>query len=105
MYTRWFHRWALLAGWAVGMVTGTWMAASQTFKSPVYALDFLGIKFSAYQAVFALVANLIVSAALTLLLSLVGNRDDADETAPDDYVELRPEVAGRAEPEPRAERA
>ena len=26
LYTRWFHRWALLAGWAVGMVYGTWAA-------------------------------------------------------------------------------
>ena len=23
LYTRWFHRWALLVGWAVGMVYGT----------------------------------------------------------------------------------
>ena len=23
LYTRWFHRWALLAGWAVGMTYGT----------------------------------------------------------------------------------
>ena len=23
LYTRWFHRWGLLAGWAVGMVYGT----------------------------------------------------------------------------------
>src|SRR6478609_5453709 len=26
LYTRWFHRWALLAGWAVGMAYGTWLA-------------------------------------------------------------------------------
>ncbi len=26
LYTRWFHRWALIAGWAVGMVYGTWVA-------------------------------------------------------------------------------
>ncbi|MCW2821453.1 MAG: sodium:solute symporter, partial [Marmoricola sp.] len=26
LYTRWFHKWALLAGWAVGMVYGTWSA-------------------------------------------------------------------------------
>ena len=26
LYTRWFHRYALLAGWAVGMVYGTWTA-------------------------------------------------------------------------------
>ena len=24
LYTGWFHRWALIAGWAVGMVYGTW---------------------------------------------------------------------------------
>ncbi|WSW41300.1 hypothetical protein OG426_42780 [Streptomyces canus] len=23
LFTRWFHRWALLAGWAVGMIYGT----------------------------------------------------------------------------------
>ena len=26
LFTRWFHRWALLAGWAVGMAYGTWTA-------------------------------------------------------------------------------
>src|SRR5205814_10158715 len=26
LFTRWLHRWALLAGWAVGMVIGTLMA-------------------------------------------------------------------------------
>ena len=26
LYTRWFHRWALLIGWAVGMGYGTWLA-------------------------------------------------------------------------------
>ncbi len=26
LYSRWFHRWALMAGWAVGMTWGTWTA-------------------------------------------------------------------------------
>ncbi len=30
LYTRWFHRWALLAGWAVGMVYGTLAAYNVT---------------------------------------------------------------------------
>ena len=30
LYTRWFHRWALLAGWAVGMVYGTVAAYNVT---------------------------------------------------------------------------
>ena len=35
LFTRWFHRWALLAGWAVGMLYGTLAAygvASPTQK-------------------------------------------------------------------------
>src|ERR687896_273071 len=31
LYTRWFHRWGLLAGWLVGMVVGTWIATTQDF--------------------------------------------------------------------------
>jgi SSS family solute:Na+ symporter len=99
LYTRWLHRAALLAGWAVGMVTGTLMAASQTFKTPVYNLDFIGIHFSAYQAVFALLANLVVTIVLTVLLRAAGWRDDADETRSDDYAELREEPARAPEPE------
>jgi len=90
LYTRWFHRWALLIGWAVGMGIGTWMAADMDFKTSVYPLNLFGWHFSAYAAVFALVANLIVSVALTLVLKLVGARDSAeDETRPEDYSEFR----------------
>ncbi len=32
LFTRWFHRWALLAGWAVGMIHGT--AAAYGVASP-----------------------------------------------------------------------
>jgi len=31
LYTRWFHRHALLLGWAAGMAIGTWMAWSAGF--------------------------------------------------------------------------
>jgi SSS family solute:Na+ symporter len=93
LYTRWFHRWALIAGWAVGMGIGTWMAADQSFKTSVYALDLFGVKFSAYEAVFALVANLLVAIALTIVFSLAGARDRADETRAEDYSELRRDVA------------
>src|SRR3984893_11363247 len=33
LYTRWFNPWALLIGWAVGTVTGTWMAWSVNFAA------------------------------------------------------------------------
>jgi SSS family solute:Na+ symporter len=98
LYTRWFHRLALLAGWLTGMVTGTLMAASQTFKTSVYNLDVLGIKFSAYEAVFALLANLIVTVVLTVVLRAAGVPDDADRTRRSDYFELRDEPARTREP-------
>ena len=49
LYSRWFHRWALLAGWVVGMALGTWMAVSQGFKL-VYPLHVGGSTIPAYAA-------------------------------------------------------
>ena len=40
LYTRWFHRWALLAGWAVGMVYGT--VAAYNVINPVTGKHFGG---------------------------------------------------------------
>ncbi len=33
LYTRWFHRWALLAGWAAAMVYGTWRRTTSRRRS------------------------------------------------------------------------
>ena len=99
LFTRWFHRLALIAGWAAGMALGTWMAADQDLKSSVYALNWAGIHFTAYEAVFALALNLIVTVVLTALLRAVGLRDAADDTRADDYYELRHEPARPREPE------
>jgi solute:Na+ symporter, SSS family len=85
LYTRWFHRWALLAGWAVGMVTGTWIAASQDF-APVWEVPVLEV--TAYTALVALLLNLVVSTVLTLVLGDRGRADELDETRPEDYDEL-----------------
>ena len=37
LYTRWFHRWALIAGWAVGMVYGTIAAYNVVKPRPMAA--------------------------------------------------------------------
>jgi solute:Na+ symporter, SSS family len=85
LYTRWFHRWALLAGWAVGMLAGTWISASQSFE-PVWEMPVLGV--TAYTALVALVLNLVVATVITLLLGDRGRADELDETRPADYDEL-----------------
>jgi solute:Na+ symporter, SSS family len=88
LYTRWFHRWALLAGWAAGMVTGTLMAISLDFNTSVYTLDVFGIHIAAYEALFALAANLVVSVVLTLIFAALGAPRGRDETEAVDYEEL-----------------
>jgi SSS family solute:Na+ symporter len=85
LFTRWLHRWALLAGWAAGMAVGTLMAVNQDFKSAVYELHLFGTSITAYEAIFALVLNLVVSIGLTVLLGALGARRGTDATAAADY--------------------
>ncbi len=65
VFTRWFHPWALLAGWAAGMAAGTGMAVSLGLRSSVYPLHVAGGVYPMYAAVPALALNLAVAALLT----------------------------------------
>jgi SSS family solute:Na+ symporter len=83
VFTRWFNPWALLAGWAAGMTAGTAMAASLGLKSSVYPLHlpaWLGGTYAMYAAVPALLLNLAVSAALTLLFRTFNISHGTDST-------------------------
>jgi SSS family solute:Na+ symporter len=85
LYARWPHRWALLAGWAVGMATGIYMGATSSFQSPLFVLHIFGLSINGYYALWALLANLIVTVVLGLLFSAARMRNQADETQPSDY--------------------
>jgi solute:Na+ symporter, SSS family len=85
LYTRWFHRWGLLAGWLVGMVSGTWIAASQDF-APVWEMPVLGA--TGYTGLVALALNLVVATLITVVLGGRGRTDRLDETRPEEYDEL-----------------
>jgi solute:Na+ symporter, SSS family len=87
LYTRWFGRWALLAGWVVGMGTGTYMAASQSFKS-AFPLSIGSFKVTMYSAFLAILANLVVALVLTPLTRRLDPREAGDQTSADDYVDL-----------------
>jgi len=96
LYSRWLHRWALVAGWLVGMTVGTLMAQSQDF-APTYPLEILGTKINAYTGIFALAANLVVTLTLTVVLRHAAKVEDAaDETRPQDFDELAEDEIGRA---------
>jgi SSS family solute:Na+ symporter len=95
LYTRWFHRWALLAGWAAGLTAGALMlydtsnplTGKQHFGGAQYALSNFGVdtKLTIYTGVIALTVNLVVAAIGTLVLRAVGAADGADATRPADY--------------------
>jgi len=87
VFTRWFHPWALFAGWVAGMASGTAMAAALGLKSSVYPLHlpaFLGGTYPMYAAVPALALNLAVSVLLTFVFRAAkvdGGSDVTDATA------------------------
>ena len=87
LFTRWFSGWALLSGWAAGMLAGTALSAAPGAWIPVHAL--WGAGFSTYNGVTALVANVVVAAALSAVLP---NRA-SDETCPEDYDDMAPALA------------
>jgi len=82
LYTRWFNRWALLVGWAAGMILGTTLFIVAGNK-PSYPV--LGVPL--YTAISALILNLVLSIVLTPVFELLGARRGRDVTAPSDYDE------------------
>src|SRR4051794_35370556 len=103
LYTRWFHRWALFAGWAAGMAWGTWLAYG--VKSPVqdhFGGPLVNLPWSdttkVYIALLAFALNVIVVVGLTPVLRAAGVPDGTDQTRPSDYTadigdaEVQPEL-------------
>jgi len=93
LYTRWFHRWALIAGWAVGMVYGTVAAynvvkptpggGSQHFAGSVALIP--GLAQLGYIALTAFAINVIVAVVATLVLGALKTPTGIDATIKGDY--------------------
>ncbi len=82
LFTRWFSGWALLTGWAAGMLTGTALSATPSAWVPVHPVWSMG--FSAYNGLTALVVNVAISGVLSALLP----NQAPDETRPVDYDDM-----------------
>ena len=85
LYTRWLNPWALIIGWAAGLVSGTWMVASNGFQSAVFPLAIDGLTIPGYAALFALAINFVVSIVLSLLLNPIRLTRGTDRTSAADY--------------------
>lgn len=91
LYTRFLHRYALLIGWAAGMITGTYMAymqhsaATAHFASSVFPLQLGGYTAAGYAAFYALIVNLVVTVVLSLIFNAVKVPQGSDQTSSTDY--------------------
>jgi solute:Na+ symporter, SSS family len=95
LYTRWFHRWALLAGWAVGMVLGLSMlynianplVGKSHFAGSQWALNRWGVdtEVTVYVGLIAVAANLLVAVVVTAVLRAVRAPVGEDVTHETDY--------------------
>ena len=86
LYTGRLNPWALLVGWAAGIVCGTAMAASTQFQSATFPLSLDGLTVPGYAALYALIINFVVSIVLSLLLNVVQGMRGSDETTASDYL-------------------
>jgi solute:Na+ symporter, SSS family len=92
LYTRWYHRWALVAGWIAGMGLSVYMLyvtpgkTTTHFGSASFAFSTWGFdtKATIWTGIVGVVVNLAVATALTPLLARLPR--GRDETSPGDYV-------------------
>ena len=103
LYTGWFHRWGLIAGWVAGMAVGFWTTfqiqqkvfnpdgtvtiAKEHFGGSGFPLSELGLDttWSIYAGILALGANLIVAAIGTLVFRAMKVTEGVDVTNPDEF--------------------
>jgi SSS family solute:Na+ symporter len=116
LYTRWFHRGGLIAGWVAGMAAGVVMVynipklnpdgtvAREHFGGSSFALSKLGFdtKSAVYAGFLALLVNLVVAAVVTLILRAMRVDEGVDGTAETDYTAEREDPTVRDLPDPLA---
>jgi SSS family solute:Na+ symporter len=86
VFTRFFNGWALLAGWAVGIFSATYLVALNHFTAAIFAFHVLGHTLPSYIALATVVLNAMVAAALSLPMNALASDRAGDETVAADYI-------------------
>ena len=71
LFTRWFLAPALIAGWAVGLIGGTYLSWVDGLK-PLHLVSFGDLSFTMYVGLIALAANIVTAVVLNTVL--IGTR-------------------------------
>jgi solute:Na+ symporter, SSS family len=87
LFTRWFDRYALLAGWLGGMIFGTIAAYKTSSPTTSHWASSTDIEFghTVYIGLAALILNLAIAVILTLIFKAARVPQGADETLPHQY--------------------
>jgi SSS family solute:Na+ symporter len=89
LYTRVRDHRGLLLGWAAGILTGTWMAASLKLVGSIYPLHIGGYTMPGYAAaVRALLVNIGVAIVVSMIVRVLGMSRSEDRTRPEDYLDV-----------------
>jgi solute:Na+ symporter, SSS family len=116
LFTRWFHRGGLIAGWFAGMIAGVLMlyniprlapdgtVVREHFGGSSFPLAKLGldVESAVYAGFLALAANLLVAVVVTLVLRAMKVDEGVDGTAESDYTAEREDPTVRDLPDPLA---
>jgi solute:Na+ symporter, SSS family len=87
LFTRWFHRWALLAGWLAGMIFGTIAAYKVATPTTSHWAGSTDLEFghTVYIGLSAIILNVAIAVILTLVFKAARVPEGADETLPHQY--------------------
>ena len=86
LWKRLFHHQALLAGWATSLAIAGVLLWRLKLQSSVYPVSVGGHVFSAYIGIIALAANLLITAAATIVMDALNVTRALDGTGPADYL-------------------
>jgi SSS family solute:Na+ symporter len=87
LFTRWFHRYALLTGWLAGMIFGTLAAYKVSTPTTSHWAGSVNTIWghTVYIGLSAIILNLVVAVVLTLIFKAVRVPEGTDETSPEQY--------------------
>ena len=98
LFTRWFHRWALLTGWLAGMAYGTIAAYNVKNATTSHWAASSDIVFghTIYIGLTAVIINLVIAVVLTLILKAAKVPAFTEETLPYTYTADPKDAPARA---------
>ena len=74
LYARSINAAALLVGWAAGIGTGTYMAATQGLASSIFPLTIFGVTIPGYAALYSVLINFLLAICLSPIVDLLTRR-------------------------------